>query len=460
MTYEKLSDQTTIARRIFIVVLVLVILSPVIYRLTYGRSSVVGARGDGFVTLRYMAWGNPSQLATEQTIINLFNKKCADAGKKLRVELFMTPGSGYVQKLQLMMASGTGPDVMRIDHYDFPLQVMRGYFHDLTDLAKSDKSFDADAYHPIAMKENYSGDRLYGLNMLFGGLICYYNRDLFARAGLEDPYDLWKRGEWTWARFEEDARKLTERDANGSTRVYGFIVPQALWWLWNWRNGAQVMNEDRSAVAWDSPGGLEGFRQLHKMVYVDRVCPTPADSAAAAFTFDSGNVAMVFEWGGMSPRYRSAIRDFRWDIVPTPSDRGNEFSLIKGNQVVMNARCKHPEEAWEWMKFLTSAEAEIIMYGDKLRRSLPTQKSVLADPRFLLATQAPYHTDVFLNIFKHGRELPIDPTWSAWTQVLNPQLDRLMLDPKAKPEDFLPQAARDANRAIADERERLKRYER
>lgn len=46
--------------------------------------------------------------------------------------------------------------------------------------------------------------------------LCYYNKQKFKDAGLEDPYELYKNGAWTWDKFIEMGRKVT----NASKNIY------------------------------------------------------------------------------------------------------------------------------------------------------------------------------------------------------------------------------------------------
>ena len=46
--------------------------------------------------------------------------------------------------------------------------------------------------------------------------LCYYNKQKFKDAGLEDPYELYKNGAWTWDKFIEMGRKVT----NASKKIY------------------------------------------------------------------------------------------------------------------------------------------------------------------------------------------------------------------------------------------------
>ena len=171
---------SSVGRRVLLSLLVSIAVLPVAYRLSWQAPDIKAA--DKIVTLHYMAWGNPQQLDAERAIINRFNTRYADRG--IRVELFVTPGNGYMPKLQVMLASGTAPDIARVDHYDFSSMISRGWIQDLTELAAADPTFNPKDLHPVAIRECYDHGRLYGLSTLFGGITIYYNKDLFRRAGL------------------------------------------------------------------------------------------------------------------------------------------------------------------------------------------------------------------------------------------------------------------------------------
>jgi ABC-type glycerol-3-phosphate transport system substrate-binding protein len=53
--------------------------------------------------------------------------------------------------------------------------------------------------------------------------VLAFNKDLLRRAGLENPQDLYDRGEWTWDKWREYLSVLTkDHDADGMIDVYGY----------------------------------------------------------------------------------------------------------------------------------------------------------------------------------------------------------------------------------------------
>jgi multiple sugar transport system substrate-binding protein len=401
------------------------------------------AAPDGRITIRYMAWGNPAQLQVERQIVEEFEKRHPN----IHVHLFMVPGSSYLDKLQLMLASRTAPDVFRVDQYYFPAIVRKGYFLPLDPLIAQEPPGFLDDFVPIALDEGRYQGKLYGMNVLFGAMMIYYNQDLFRQAGVPDPYELDKQGRWTWEAFVDAARKLTVKDASGRVRQFGTTVPSfPMYSSVVWNEGGDFMNADMTRMlVGDDPRAVTAVQKLADLRWEYHCAPTPADSALSAFTFESGKIAMVWGWAGESPRYRSNIRSFKWDIAPLPSGPAGNYSVVKGNQLCINALTKHPREAWEFVKFMTGPEAELLLCG-KLRRAVPTRLSVQRHPDYLKADQPPYHTDVFLESVRRGRRLPIDWRYQEWVHMYHSATEALFNV-----------NITDAKTALADAQERVNR---
>ena len=375
-------------------------------------------RQKGPVTITYMAWGNAQHLRVEQQIIDEFEKQ----NPNIKVKLFAVPDSAYHQKQQIMLASRTAPDVMKVELHYFPALVRKGYFSPIDEFYKNDPTFDINDYfeHPID-ECSYNG-KLYGLNIAFGGQILYYNKDLFKEAGIPDPYQQWKAGKWTWTEYLDAAKKLTKRDKNGRTLQYGTLMPHH--WTVIWSFGGELVSPDYKRCVLDSPESIRALQFMKDLRWKYRVNPTPAEGAMSAFNFNSGRVAMYFGWSGQTPVILENAKGFRWDIAPVPAGPAGRFTPLKGNVMTTYVECKHPREAYEFIKYVTSAESEMFICG-KLRRWITTHKSVYNDPEYLVAHTPPYHTDVFRGEMDYGKRPPINERFIQWTTELNRGLSRL-----------------------------------
>ncbi len=376
---------------------------------------------DGKIQLRYMAWGNPEQLELEERMCAKFNER----QDRVHVRFFKVPSSAYGNKMLVMLASHTAPDIMRVDHYGFPSLVKKDYFYALDDLIKEDKGFSLDDFFKSAIDEGRYNGKLYGLNVLFGGPLIYYNKTLVKNAGLEDPYDLFRQGKWTWDAFREYAIKMTKKGSHGRYSQFGASIPyMPITYATVQVRGGQIMDPSQTRVMLSNESGTETWKFWYELRHKYHAAPTPSQSANSVFSFESGKLGMYFDFMGMTPRYRQVIKSFDWDVVPMPCVPGSKY-IVKGNQLSMYAETKHPKEAWEFMKFLTSPEIEKQLAID-LRRTFPSRKSIAYSKEYLKSDIAPRHIDSFLYTIEHGVPFPITSRWNDWVGEYNSGLDNLM----------------------------------
>src|SRR5262249_55264234 len=140
----------------------------------------------------------------------------------------------------------------------------------------------------------YQG-KLYGFPILASARAFFYNKDLFAKAGITAPPR-------TWDEFVEDAKKI---QALGGGAI-GYALPlgpeeaQAEWAIWMWNNGG----------GWESAGGwgvdrdsnvqaLQFLAELANRHKVTQINPGKTNRTDGAFQlFKDGKVGMVI---GFSP---------------------------------------------------------------------------------------------------------------------------------------------------------------
>lgn len=402
---------------------------------------------DKRVQLRYMAWGNPEQLAIEDRLTEEFNKLNPD----IHVQVFKVPQSAYRNKMILMFASRTAPDVVRVDHYDFPQLAVRDYFHDLDEFIAQDKEFNLKDYYPGAVEEGRVNGKIKGLNVLFGGGIMFYNQDILAQAGLEDPNALWKRGEWTYDKVREYAVACTKFDQNGKPVQFGVNVPAfPFYFAVVQAFGGKFLNDTLDKCLLDSPEAVEAMQYMADLRWKYRCAPSPAQGAASAFAFETGKLALEFNYIGNSARLRQMKVRFKWDVCPMPlGSRGDSF-FVKGNQLTMYQETKHPQEAWRFMKFLTGPDAERILYIQERRQS-PTRMDLAKSEAFLHPKEPPFNMEAVALTVARGKTLPIGPRWQETITTLTPELDNLFAGREKNAAIAMKRATADVNKNLAEE---------
>jgi multiple sugar transport system substrate-binding protein len=304
----------------------------------------------GEVTLSYGIWDAAQKPAMEQ-IVSEFHKDHPDINVKIQV----TPWDDYWTKLQTAATGGSAPDVFWMTLAYFQYYADGGALLPLDDQIAED-GVDMSSFVP-AIADGYKfDDKTYGMPKDVNAFGLFYNKLLFEDAGVQLPDD-----SWTWDDVIEAAQDLTD-PAEG---VYGIAAPEAdeaTWYLTVPQAGGYVISEDGTESGYDLPETIKGIEFWEEMVNKYHVSPdlqqlTDTDPLTM---FTSGKVAMYYggSWDPVAIADVPAAKAFT-AVVPLPDDvTSNYYSNGLANSIF--ADTDHPEEAWEFVKFLGSKEANEI----------------------------------------------------------------------------------------------------
>lgn len=300
------------------------------------------ASGDGDqVTITYSNFisngGNEENLAT---IVEAFEKENPD----MKVDVTTLPYADYFTALQTDLAGGTVSDVFDIEFANYAAYQANGVLAPL-------EGVDTDVYQ-TSLAEAYATDGTqYALPSSFSNVVLFYNADLFDAAGLEYP-----TADWTWADEQAAAEKLTDAAAG----VWGDYQPISYHEYYKAvaQTGGDFLNDDGSAVAFNSPEGLAAAEWL--VGKSGTTMPT-AEQGAGTPDFDSGlfaegKLAMwhtgIWMFGGL------ADAGFVWDIAVEPGDT-TPASALFSNGVAVSAGTENADAAQRFAEFLTSSKTMV-----------------------------------------------------------------------------------------------------
>ncbi len=296
---------------------------------------------DGPVTITYTNFisndGNEENL---QTIVDAFEAENPD----ITVEVTTLPYNDYFTALQTDLAAGTVADVFDTNYDSFPQLAANGVFAPLT-------VADPDAYRG-SLLEAYSADGVqYALPSSFSTVVLYYNKDLFDAAGLDYP-----SSDWTWADEEAAAVALTDQAAG----VWGDHQPVSFYEFYKVlaQNGGEFLNADGTAVAFNTPEGIEAAQWLvgksgTTMPTIEQGQGTPDFDTNL---FKDGKLAMLHT--GIWVFGAVADVPFGWDIAVEPGNT-QQASAVFSNAVGVSATSEHVEAATKWAEFLTSSSTMV-----------------------------------------------------------------------------------------------------
>ncbi|WP_199621836.1 ABC transporter substrate-binding protein [Paenibacillus alkalitolerans] len=333
--------------------------------------------GDGkTVTLKFMGW-EASPLETESVKKGL--DKFMKEHPNIKVEYQPVPGAQYSQKLLTMLAGNAAPDVFFLGATDYRSFQERDVLLDLTPMFETEMSIDD--FIPSSATIMSIDGKIYGVSSCTVSPVLYYNKDIFDKANLPyPPSDPAKA--WTWSEFRDAAKKLTVTEG-GKVTQYGFFGLESFYMTGAmlFSNGAELFNEDGTQMRVNSPQAKEVLQAVLDLRLKDGASPTAKTlesiGMSPAQMLQTGKVAMMVD-GSWALQELAAMK-FPVGVASLP-----KFQEAKthGQAHVHSAwaKTKHPKEAWELVKFLSSEEYQIDLISAGLwmpnRKSLYTEEGI------------------------------------------------------------------------------------
>jgi multiple sugar transport system substrate-binding protein len=305
------------------------------------------------VTLSYALWDAAQVPAMEQIIAEF-----KQAHPNIDVKIQVTPWSDYWTKLQTSATGGSAPDVMWMTLAYFKLYASNGILLPLDEKIAAEGINMADYVPAMAQAYKYDGVQ-YGMPKDVNAFGLFYNKDLFTAAGVPFP-----DATWTWQSVVDAAQKLTDPAAG----VYGVAAQEAdelAWYLTVPQTGGGfVISDDGKTSGYDKPETIAGIQFWVDLVNKYKVSPSlqQLTDTEALSLFTSGKLAMYYggSWDPVAIAEVPAAKAFT-DVAPLPKGpdgSGKYYSNGLANSIYVNT--PHPEEAWQFVSFLSSKRANEI----------------------------------------------------------------------------------------------------
>jgi multiple sugar transport system substrate-binding protein len=353
-------DSPALSRRQFLRLAGAAAASGVLNGCTLSRSSPTPP-GGGQVQLVYQDWRTDWFPPMAQQMLAQFHA----AHPNTRV--FYTPDpEDFEEKVLADMQAGTAPDVFQACCAFFPILAQNGYTLDLRPYVKADlDQATIDDWDPAQYQSLFTRDgQQYGLPKYHGALALYFNKDLFDEYDVEYPDETWDHDDY----LEAMKRLTQDRDGDGEIDLWGSTLDVS----WdriqvhvNAWGGHFVDPDDPTRCLMAEPEALAAMEWIRARMWDDRVMATPLDvrNVSTRQAFVAEQVAMV-EDGSWALKDILAGADFRVGVAPFPAGPVRRVTLATTDGFGIYAGTRHPEAAWELLKFLISEE-----YGRAMART-------------------------------------------------------------------------------------------
>ena len=283
----------------------------------------------------------PDHLKDLDAIVQAFQQKHPN----ITVEVQTASYDQYFTKLQTAIAGGTAPDTFELNYENFVSYSSAGSLLDLSPLATADTEFKPDTYYPRAYSVFQANGKQYGLPETFSDVLLFYNKDLFDAAKVSYPTT-----DWTWKDELAAAQKLTAKGIWGDfqpIQFYEFYKVLA-------QNGGAFFSADGKQATFNDAKGVEAANWLVDKINKFKVMPSDAQMGGQDDTalFKAGKLAMwhngIWQFSGLKDAA------FKWDVQLEPGNVTKAHHFF-ANAIAASANTAHPQQAWEWLRFLTSS---------------------------------------------------------------------------------------------------------
>lgn len=315
---------------------------------TSGSGSSQSSSGETVQLTMLTGFTGPDKPSYE-ALIKEFN----DTHPGIQVTMSAEPWATVGQKLPAAWATGQGPDLAT------PSSDPGSIFNYIKTNAAApldsavgpgDDQINSDAF-PEAVKAAFTVDgKLYAVPANMATLVLYYNKDMFAAAGITDPPA-------TEDEFIADAKKLTI----GGDKPSQFGLSLAdnntiqMWPILQWMSGGDIVGSDNCAVI-NKQESVDALTKWANLVKDDHISPVGQAGADADTLFASKKAAMEINGPWAAQGFKDA--GINLGIAEVPVGSAGPVTLASTVPLMIEQSGEHVAEAEQFLAWYTGKDAQ------------------------------------------------------------------------------------------------------
>lgn len=334
-------------------------------------------------TIQFSSWGSESEIKILKPVLEDFEKENPD----IHVEFLHIP-QNYFQKIHLLFASNTAPDVVFINNQYLPIYANAGMLEDLTLYSEN---LEYDKFYNKSIETLSWKGKVYAVPRDISTLVIFYNKNLFDKYNVPYP-----QKNWTFNQFLETTQKLTHHP-----EVFGISFEDEPLFFLPYLTSSGAMDfenfEDEKLQT-----GLKFYADLRNKYHT---APRKDESASATMAqmFLQNRLAMHLSGRWLVPKYRQEAK-FDWDVVEFPKGEAGSIVPMDASGWAVSKSSKHKKEALKLIKYLSSKESSEKFTSSGL---IVPARIDCANSKAFLDGQRPHNSRVFLSVIETAVPTPV-----------------------------------------------------
>lgn len=332
----------------------------------------------------FASWGSVTEVGIIKKVIAEFETQ----NPNIKINFMHIP-QNYFQKIHLMFASNTPPDVIFLNNLYLPIYA--DYLEDMGNYV------DFSAFYPQSIEGMSYNGKLLGLPRDLSNLVLYVNLD---KTSLPSS-------NWDLAELMERCKYLT------NDKTFCISYEDTIYWLTpylSYFGGGILDNKINSKY---SQKAINFYKNLkNKYHYAPEKSQVGSSTLAQMFL----DKKIVFYLSGkwMYPKI-SEKADFNWAIINFPYGTSPQLTDVSGWAVSKSS--KNKESAIKFVQFLADENAS--KYFTQTGLIVPARKTVAQQ----LNNNNKHNEKIFLEVVQKSCPTPVNKNYNKITDKLNRKLD-------------------------------------
>ncbi|MGG7620322.1 ABC transporter substrate-binding protein [Bacillus coreaensis] len=314
------------------------------------------------IVLKFLhKWPQPQYAPYFEEVVKEFENQNPD----IKIKMEAIADEPIKDKLRVILGGSEVPDIMFSWSGEFARKFVRADAAlDLTPYLEEDTAW-KDSFIPASLQPFSSDGKNYGIPLRFNGKFFVYNKEIFDKHGLQAPK--------TWDEFLDVLDTLKEE---GETPL--MLGNESPWAAIHYLTGLNQKMVDQEVRMNDynprsgeftDPGYVKAMEMLaelnEKGYFMENVNSSSHDMVKQMFF--AGKGAIFYVELEEFQDVENALKG-NWGFFPMPSiaDGDGSQNYITGapDGFIVSSKTKHPKEAVEFLKFLTSKENSLKLVKD------------------------------------------------------------------------------------------------
>ncbi|OEV03875.1 ABC transporter substrate-binding protein [Streptomyces oceani] len=343
-----------------------------------GAPEAGGAGGSGGSGTVSVYWNAGHDYAAYRKVIAAFEK---EHGVRVRMQKYQWPDMRT--RILADFASGNVPDLLENTSWvqEFALSGNALNLQKYVERDGADIGYPDDWQDATIKRNTHEGDT-YGIQLHQTCSLLLYNKRMFREANVRPPT--------TWDEVVSVGKELTRGD------VHALALNQDYTYAWPWllQNGVRHYDPKTKDLLIPRSATLEALQFQADLVHKHKISPVPVpstDYSGPQKLLSAERVAMIVSGPWDLEPIRASSPELELGVAQVPR-KEKQSTILAGSSLLIPAKAKNPDLAWDLIKRLTQLSTEIAV----------TKKEGMLMPRKSWAKDPVVQNDPVANAFAEG----------------------------------------------------------